>query len=82
MRTAGLKRVIRGSSPPRVVASVTVLCVMRSENAAISGATNGPCTTSTRACVGAGTGAGAVVGTVEAGAAAICGIAEVGQVCC
>jgi hypothetical protein len=80
MCMVGFKGVIRGSSPPRAMASVTVMFAMYSENATISGTTSGPHTTSTRACAGTCEGpAGAAVGTVESGDAAIRGVAESGS---
>jgi hypothetical protein len=80
----GLKCVISNSSPPRATASAMVLFAMRSENAALSGTTGGPHTTSTQARSGAGAGAGsgavagAVVGTSNGGGAAICGVTKGG----
>jgi diacylglycerol kinase len=76
----GFIRVIRVNYLLRAMTLVTVLFVMRSENTAISGTIDGPHTTSTQAHAGAGADddAGATAGTVEAGAAAICGIAEGG----
>jgi hypothetical protein len=61
----GLKRDIKGSSHPRVMASMIVQFTMPSVNTAISATKGGPHMISTRALVGDGVDAGDAVGAAD-----------------